>query len=678
MTERYYPPNFPATRYDPIPDQAEVGYLDYKKLKGFNDVGFFLESYVNSGGEVTKNITYNNMVDVTTISASLANNVLAREGTSFKTSIPNTTYYLDFTASGDWAWGTTHPVGAAGTDYLTIAEVTTDDSGLVDVITDARGVVGGFRPKDNFQMFGYARSYFVSGDYGAKGDGVADDSVALQSMLNDAEAAGGGVCLITPGTYIVNQLVVPSNTEVRGFGASTVLKQRNDAGNDTSVFRNKNFATGDVNININNLKIDGNKAFQTNTPGYHYGLYFGVVREVLVDNVEIVDMSGDGIFIGYSWSFGNSSESPARDLKIINTKCTGSIRNQISILYVDGLLVQNCYFSGNSSSALVDIENHHNNDYIRNVTVEDCVIENGPTGQRTKVLSGGYSADNRAVKFIRNVFINDGIGIQRFQNVELSQNQFVLPNTKIGIEVIGSSAIDITDNLFDGCNIGIYIYSDGAVRSSSIDISRSRIRNSRVQGLYISSALLVNVTDNEIINNGAQGVYLEGSCTSITITNNRITDTRSTGKTQTYAINIESACTDILISGNYLKGNATGIFSGNSVLNPSLITIEGNIDGLLALTSTSGEIVNVSFGYDLVRANSIMLVDASANNLTFMLVDASQMKGRKIVFKKLDATANTITVTSAGGTIDGASTSVITTQWETRTYVSNGTNWYVI
>lgn len=55
--------------------------------------------------------------------------------------------------------------------------------------------------------------------YGAKGDGVTDDTTIIQAALNAAAAAGGGIVFFPPGTYVVSSLTISANIALLGAGS---------------------------------------------------------------------------------------------------------------------------------------------------------------------------------------------------------------------------------------------------------------------------------------------------------------------------------------------------------------------------------------------------------------------------------------------------------------------------
>ena len=49
--------------------------------------------------------------------------------------------------------------------------------------------------------------------YGAKGDGVAKDTAAIQSAIDACAAKGGGTVRLTAGTYLSAPIVLKSNID---------------------------------------------------------------------------------------------------------------------------------------------------------------------------------------------------------------------------------------------------------------------------------------------------------------------------------------------------------------------------------------------------------------------------------------------------------------------------------
>jgi hypothetical protein len=139
--------------------------------------------------------------------------------------------------------------------------------------------------------------------FGATGNGVTDDTQAIQSAIN---AAGQfGIVLFPPGVYLVGQLTLPTGITLIGTSSGRMNYEDSTS---TSTLMLKNGANSNVLYipsgvqygNILNLQIDGNHANQTSTS---YGIYFadnatGTDSMWLVQNCYIHHCYSDGIYVG--------------------------------------------------------------------------------------------------------------------------------------------------------------------------------------------------------------------------------------------------------------------------------------------------------------------------------------------------------------------------------------------
>lgn len=107
-------------------------------------------------------------------------------------------------------------------------------------------------------------------DYGAVGDGVVDDTAAIQSAIAAMVAAGGGIVYLPIGTYLVTALTITKGSLV-GEGLATVIRSSGQTG---AVLDLDGYSTTPGNFQwaneFGNFAIEGdNAADATKT---HYGI----------------------------------------------------------------------------------------------------------------------------------------------------------------------------------------------------------------------------------------------------------------------------------------------------------------------------------------------------------------------------------------------------------------------
>lgn len=75
-------------------------------------------------------------------------------------------------------------------------------------------------------------------------------------------------------------------------------------------------------------------------------------------------------------------------------------------------------------------------------------------------------------------------------------------------------------------------------------------------------------------------------------------------------------------------------------------------------------------------ANTFLMCDATSNNITVNLPAASGVTGRVYVIKKIDSGSNTVTVDGNGSeALDGATTQVLSSQYDVIRIICDGSNW---
>jgi Pectate lyase superfamily protein len=142
---------------------------------------------------------------------------------------------------------------------------------------------------------------------GARGDGVTDDTVAIQSAIDQAAAAGGGVIIFPPGTYIVTSVNIRPGLTFIGQGG--VIKRPANQGKWVRTFTTDGYPyKGDgpsEPLVLEGMIFDGNRQHQGEYHNYeleqaHLLMLYAAADSpgqlrVYVDRSAFHDGVGDGI-----------------------------------------------------------------------------------------------------------------------------------------------------------------------------------------------------------------------------------------------------------------------------------------------------------------------------------------------------------------------------------------------
>ena len=152
-------------------------------------------------------------------------------------------------------------------------------------------------------------------DFGAKGDGVTDDTQAIQDAIDYMFTTyGGGGVYVPAGQYIVTQVRLKNKIDLFGDGWRSRITLKDGTNNDLIVLDNVDVEW----TKLSNLMIDGNKYNNSAGDAIKYvntgGTFTFFDANHIIENVLIYTAAGSGL----------SLSADSRETKVLNVFCTGA------------------------------------------------------------------------------------------------------------------------------------------------------------------------------------------------------------------------------------------------------------------------------------------------------------------------------------------------------------------
>lgn len=446
--------------------------------------------------------------------------------------------------------------------------------------------------------------------YGAKGDGVTDDTAAIQQALDAAE--GGGTVLLSEGIYkITYSLLIGSNTTIRGLGRNSIIKAV-FSNTICSLIVNKNMSTLGGYTAAENIELS-NFAIQTNANG----IGFSHAQNIRIFNI----FSDDSTLTWHYIDLAGVKNATVKGCTFINDGTSGGDLVQIdaalvssAVMYlnengtsggtlVDGTGSENIYIKENYLQFDSDVSGlivlHR--DPVENVYIENNILINGYAGV---YLQGGI---NKNINVVRNKITNRDRSVVTYSagavyginlNAGSVDNVIIKDNN---LEHCGISANNVDNSLTIEGNIISTFYVSNAISG----IGKMFINNNKINTHKIATGISTSI----------KSVFrIIGTPSAVNVKNN--TFDNSLGDVAQTTLSFLATCDYVEIEGNTFD-TIGAAYDGVNIrpVTPGCIEFITSIKNLkVKANKFYNSVGGVSFGASLTEANDI-LIDGNTFNV---------------------------------------------------------------
>jgi hypothetical protein len=543
--------------------------------------------------------------------------------------------------------------------------------------------------------------------YGAAGDGVQDDTVAIQAAINAAKSTDAGSTITAHGSTVEMPIGIYKITAtidtfrsmvIRGEGWGTVLRS----------------TVANPIIRMRGDAIDNE------------------VRGLIWQNFVVDGVStANGLTGGYSTRFGDGGTPTSRTSVIAQCRfinCSVGLR----LVATQGLFIRDCKFDYNLTGCYISdnaqIGTFDCCDFRANTTVGLLMeASNAVIGGVNDIIYNWTMKDCHFESNMGKGCIMDGCSTNTFINSKWEQNT----GTFLTLQKVNGGGFENTNNSFIG---GTWNGNPGTPTVLQLDLQSGKGNIFMGCGFNSASNGGINIASggwrSQFINCNLASTITDNAAASVGTTylsplSGRVAIERTVfAMTDAATIAVDTSKGDVqavTLGGNRTLGTPTSTRSGQQVtlfftqdgtggrnLSVGFTVLGSTISGTGNLPNTTAtwtiawdgtnwrQVAFVPYSntltvsslivaratktttYTITAIDSTIFADATGGVFTVTLPNATFFPGIIFTVKKVDASANAVTVAGGGLNIDGVANKSLPAQYNSITVQSDGANWQVI
>lgn len=467
-------------------------------------------------------------------------------------------------------------------------------------------------------------------DFGAKGDGLNDDTSAIQSAVNSAKSI-----YFPGGTYVLTSAVsVPTGVRLSGVranvsGSGTWLKQ----------------TASDYHLSV--VGTSGSYNQYNEIEGITFTGANGLgIRTAYTESMSVHDC----LFSGTVYGLYMSTNANEQDVKAhIYRNVFGTVSN--TGIWTGDTRTADCWFTDNT------------------------FIDNASYAIRIGYMDGGYIVNNAVFSSLSSATENNGILVNKPVWSHILDNQLFQVN---------GYALEVSTPSWTHIERNVAVLTGQTNRKSAFYLPQ-------YSTLATTSAWICGNIARQTYGSGFEiNLGAGAGSTDVIVCDNSVNEAGYTAVSHVYDGFLISNVTRLKLRGNTVDGNSqtrywlniqnvAGMIERSNTFQNCINTDAFVNTGCSGLDYDSNNVGSVSATGSLSTSNDTVLASAAGGAITLTLPSTGVIAaGKVVVVIKTDATANAVTIAGNGlQTINGAASTALAAQYNKVQLVSDGSNWFI-